>query len=505
MPQRPISLYDAAGCRELDRIAIEEWGMAGFELMTEAGRRAFDDARELWPAARSVAVACGGGNNGGDGYVVAALAREAGFEVTLVASAPVSGADAKRAAALAADSGVRATPLSESSRGAFEGAALIVDAILGTGVASAPRGAAAAAIELVNAARLPVLAIDVPSGLDASTGHAPGAVVDAAATSTFIGFKAGLVTGRGPDHCGEIRFHDLGVPRGVHERVAPVARRVDARLVEGWLPERRPCAHKGDMGHVLLIGGNRGMSGALRIAAEAAARSGAGLVTAMTRATHAHSINVRQPEIMTRGVGERPGAGDAALAARASALAVGPGLGRDAWAKRLFDFAHAGEAPLVVDADALERLAARPTRRADRVLTPHPKEAARLLDATTEEIDRDRFAAVAAIVERYGGVCVLKGRGTLIADCERVFLCDRGNPGMASGGMGDCLTGVIAALLGRGLPPLRAAVVGAWIHAAAADLEARRSGVNGMLASDLYPLIRRLLDGRIVDQELSIT
>jgi hydroxyethylthiazole kinase-like uncharacterized protein yjeF len=484
----PTALYDAAGTRALDGEAIRVHGIGAFELMHRAGVEAYRAMRRLWPDVHRVAVVCGPGNNGGDGYVLAALAARDGMAVRLTAWSEPHSPESKQARRLAGEAGVGVTPLAEAD---FDRCDLVVDGILGTGLSRAPEGPVADAINRVNDCPVPVFSLDVPSGLDADTGAAPGRAVRAAATSTFIGLKVGLLTGIGPELAGRLFYHGLGVPRAVFESVSPAATRICRELVGTWLPRRSRCVHKGNQGHVVLIGGNDGMTGALRIASETAARCGAGLVTAATRGRHTAAINVGQPEIMVRAA-ETPADLLRILAGR-QAIGIGPGLGRDAWAGSLLGAALDSNLPAVLDADALNLLANQEVSPGPRVLTPHPGEAARLLGETTEAISRDRIAAARAIAERYGAVCVLKGCGTVVTDAASLYVCDRGNPGMATGGMGDSLTGVIASLMAQGLEPLRAAVCGVWLHASAADREAARHGTVGLLATDLFPALRQLM------------
>ena len=256
------------------------------------------------------------------------------------------------------------------------------------------------------------------------------------------------------------------------------------RNLHGLLVPRVRHAHKGDAGRVLVVGGQPGMPGAVRLAGEAAYRAGAGLVVLATHPAHAASIGAARPELIAYGVNDAQAIQP--LLAGAHALAVGPGLGQGEWGRALWQAVLAVDKPLVVDADALNLLAAQPSSRADWVLTPHPGEAARLLGVSVAEIEADRFAAARAIAQRFGGVCVLKGSGTLVAAHGEpsMWLCDRGNPGLATGGSGDVLTGVIVALLAQGLKPNEAARLGVWVHASAGDRVAA-NGERGMMASDL--------------------
>lgn len=492
----PETLYTGAQVRALDRVAVEEHGIPAEVLMERAGAAAFALLRARWPRARRPAIVCGGGNNGGDGYVVARKAAEAGLApvVLQVAAPPTHGAAAMRAACERAGIGIG--PFAAAR---LTGCDAIVDAILGTGLEREVRDEMRAAIEAINAAKLPTLAIDVPSGLHADTGAVLGSAVRAHATISFIGLKSGLYTGEGREHSGAIFFDDLGVPLAVYRDARPTARRITEDSLQGLVRRRPRHAHKGDYGHVLVIGGDRGMPGAPRLAGEAAYRAGAGLVTVATHPDHAAAIASARPELLVHGVREAMEL--RSLFERASVLALGPGLGQGAWSQTLFGAAIEARAPLVVDADALNLLALDPTTRNDWILTPHPKEAARLLATDVHTVQANRFAAVRALCDRYGGVCVLKGSGTLIAGTATaaVALCDRGNPGMASGGTGDVLTGVIAALLAQGLAPFDAARLGVWLHAVAGDDAVAAAGEIGLMAGDLPPLVRARLNRLAAD------
>lgn len=492
MSQLPYTLYRAAAVRELDRQAIETHVVPGIELMNRAGAALCEELLVRWPDTRRIAVVCGGGNNGGDGFVVARLALEQGITPILICvtdPATLKG-DARKAWGAAQAAGLVRVPFKPS---VFDDVDVIVDAIFGIGLDRAVEGAVANVIQAINGSGVPVLAVDIPSGLCADTGAVLGCAVRAAATVTFIGLKQGLLTGAGPEYCGAIRFEDLGVPLAVYDEVTPSATRIDWTQQKSFLPPRPRNAHKGLFGHVLVIGGNHGMAGAARLAAEAAARTGAGLTSVATRSEHVNAMAAARPEIMWHGVNE---ASDLTpLLARATVVAIGPGLGQDAWAQQLLSRVLDSSLPLIVDADALNLLAQEPCTRDNWILTPHPGEAARLLQTTSHEINADRFAAVQKLHERYQAVIVLKGAGSLIADEQgAIALCSEGNPGMAAGGMGDVLTGVIAALVAQGLSLGDAARAGVSLHAAAGD-RAVLDGERGLLASDLFLHLRRLVNG----------
>ena len=489
--QLPYALYTAAQVREFDRVVIEEYGIPGADLMERAGTRAFHWMQERWPGVGEILVVCGVGNNGGDGFVLARHALQGGLRVRVLELGDPARrrGDALSMAEAWHAAGGETVPFTDLPGKP----GLIVDALLGTGLERDVSGPWAEAIDRINTHQSPVFALDIPSGLNADSGRVMGRAIRAEACLSFIGLKQGMFTGEGPECCGQIAFDALDVPARVYARQLLSARRIDWDKQGELLARRCRSAHKGDFGHLLAIGGNRGYAGAIRLAAEAGARSGAGLVSIATREEHAGLINLGRPELMCRGV---EGAEDLEpLLQRASVIALGPGLGRDDWAERLYLAAATSRPPQVLDADGLYWLSRHPSRRDDRILTPHPGEAARLLDCATAEVQADRFAAVRALQAKYGGVVVLKGAGTLIADggSQPPALCSGGNPGMATGGTGDLLTGVIASLVAQGQDLRSASEMGVSLHAAAGD-RAARQGEIGMLAGDLLPELRPLLN-----------
>lgn len=489
----PTDLYTAAAVRELDRVAIADCGIPGAVLMKRAGRALFAELLQRWPQPAHVHVFCGTGNNGGDGFVVAALARQRGLAVTVwqVGDPGRIGGDALAARTLALQDGVAVLPFD----GGVPGAGVIVDALLGTGLNGAVRAPYTDAINAINNSGLPVLAADIPSGLCSDSGRIWGCAVKAAATVSFIGLKQGLFTGAGPDCAGAVAYADLAVPADIFARVAPGARRLQLETLQALLPPRPRSAHKGLFGHVLVIGGDRGMAGAAVMACQAALRTGAGLVSCATRPEHVAALVARCPEVMAHGIdGGQP---LAPLLERASVVVIGPGLGQGAWGQQLLERAGRSGLPLVLDADALNLLAEGrvpfSAEAASWVLTPHPGEAARLLGCGTAEIQQDRFGAARALQRRYGGALILKGAGTLVAAADDIGVANYGNPGMASGGMGDVLSGVLGGLLAQGLAPADAARLGVCLHGRAADLAAA-DGERGLSATDLLAPLRRLVN-----------
>ncbi|MCL4780657.1 MAG: NAD(P)H-hydrate dehydratase [Gammaproteobacteria bacterium] len=488
------SVWTPAQVRELDRRAIADGGIPGHELMTRAGQAAFRIARERWPDAQRWLVLCGAGNNAGDGFVVARLALAAGLDVSVVALSEPAKLSGDAATAWrdyqAAGGTTEAFSLALVGR-----ADLVVDALLGTGLQRPVAGEYLAAIEAVNAEARAVLALDVPSGLDSENGEILGAAMLADLTVTFVGQKAGLYLGSGPDCCGAIEFAGLDIPASlvVQTGMAPLFRLHGRDELLQLLPPRPTNAHKGSFGHVLIVGGDHGMSGAVRLAGEAALRAGAGLVTVATRPEHALLLPLGRPELMCSGVAVC--ADLDVLLARATVVACGPGLGRGEWSRQLFDKVVASGLPLVLDADALNLLAERKLHRDDWILTPHPGEAGRLLATDSATVQADRFAALKELCRQYGGTVILKGHGSLVGRAGGVpVLIDRGNPGMATAGMGDVLTGLVAGLVAQtGAADVQTAAAAAYIHAAAGDAAALK-GERGLLASDLFAQFRTWLN-----------
>jgi len=485
MKPLPTGIYTAQQVRDLDRRAIDGFGIPGYELMTRAGHAALNTLRALWPAARSICVLCGPGNNGGDGYVIARVARAQGLRTTVVAVGDPQGlrGDARHAYDDFAAAGGHCEPWSSHVLDSD----VLVDAIFGTGLVREVTGQPAEIIHAINAAQRPVVAVDVPSGLHADTGALLGAAVRADVTVTFIGRKLGFYTGHGQDTVGHLVFDDLGVPRDTYRDLPAAADLIDESIVARALPKRPRAAHKGAHGHVLVIGGGPGMPGAARLAGEAALRAGAGLVTVATHPDNAGALSGR-PELMVVAVAT---AADLAPAlARATVVALGPGLGQSRWSHEVHAAALAAGKPTIVDADALNLLAKRPLQRDDWVLTPHAGEAARLLGIDALDVQRDRLAAAAALQHRYGGTVALKGAGSIVQSrSARPAICDRGNPGMAVAGMGDVLTGIIAGIAAQCGDLDLAARAGVFLHAQAGDLAARR-GERGMLAGDVIEQVR---------------
>lgn len=483
----PDALYSAAQVRDLDARLIGA-GTPGLELMQRAAHATWRAMRRRWSDPAVLSVLTGHGNNAGDGYLVAGLAHKAGWSVRVLA---VGDPAALRGDAAAAYAEAQALGVDIVQWLGQPLVGIVLDALLGTGLAGDVREPYKSAIEAINAASLPVAAVDIPSGLCADTGRVLGCAVRADLTVTFIGLKLGLFTAEAPDLVGHLVFDDLQAdPQSITD-VPVSATRLDSFNLPTLAP-RPPTAHKGQYGRVLVIGGDHGFGGAALLSAESALRSGAGMLTLATRPEHVPAALVRMPEVMSVGVSSANQLMD--LIAAASVLVVGPGLGQGSWGRSLLSAAASSGKPQVWDADALNLLAAGQAGiPPNGVITPHPGEAARLLGIETREVQADRPAAARALAKKYQVVCVLKGSGSLVADAQgRLALCDRGHPAMASAGLGDVLAGLIGALLAQHMAPFAAACLAVWLHARAGE-EAGLAG-RGLLASDLIAVIRRLLE-----------
>ena len=486
----PKNIYLAKQVRELDRIAIEEFKVASFDLMQRAGSAAFAAIQQHWPSFKKILVFAGPGNNGGDGYVIAALALKAGLqaEVMQVADHSKLKGDAKKAHDEFIKLKGRCLRFPVNKLPECD---VIVDAMLGTGLTREVEGDFKSAIDLINNSSHAVLSADIPSGLDADCGVELGSAVVADITVTFVGMKLGLVTGAGRRYSGKVIFNDLEIPSQVYQSMPATCEHINLQDLTTILGKRKGDAHKGNFGHVLVVGGNQGMAGSVMLAAEAAARTGAGLVSVATIPQHVTAAVSTCREVMVHAVENiqqlEP------LLKRVTVIAIGPGLGQDAWAKKLLARVLELKLPLVLDADALNLLSQEPAQNDSWVLTPHPGEAARLLNSTSSTVQNNRLQSAQDLQKKYKGICVLKGSGSLIVSNQQCSICSCGNPGMATGGMGDVLTGIIAGLIAQGLSLYDAARFGVQLHAESADIAAQ-DGQRGMMASDLFVPLRNLVN-----------
>ncbi|MFT4924314.1 MAG: hydroxyethylthiazole kinase-like uncharacterized protein yjeF [Phenylobacterium sp.] len=508
----PQKRYTGAQIRINEALVAKNLSIEMYQLMEDAGRAMFDMVADHFASTRYrhtvMTVLCGYGNNGGDGYVVARLAKTAGWRVRLVQvgdGQKISGDALKaknkwlRTGGAIETVGANGLNLDQDS--------LIIDALLGTGLGGDVRSPFTDVIRQVNTLRQQgrhvVCSVDIPSGLNADTGQPMGCAIAADMTCTFVAVKQGLLTGSAGDYCGQLVFCGLGIEEAFTKTVAESAYSLDQADINAFFPRRRLSSHKGSFGHVLFIGGNKGMSGAIRMAAMACLRTGAGLVSVLTHGDNESLVAAGCPEIMVTGVAL--GVDISRWLQQVDVIVFGPGAGQDQWSKSLLDQVCQVDKAKVIDADGLNLLArsakiGRPIESVQVVnavhnciVTPHPKEASRLLKTTVAGVQADRFAAVKLLAKGPSVVALLKGYGTLVSDGQQVYVNPTGNPGMATAGMGDVLSGILGGLLAQGHSLMDAATVGAWIHGAAADMAAK-DGERGLMATDLYPHIRALVN-----------
>ena len=479
----------------MDARAIAQ-GTPGYTLMKRAGEAALRALRSRWPTALNIIIVTGSGNNGGDGYVLARFAHAAGLSATVltVASPERLRGDALKAWQDLDGGGVQIAPYAAV---ALTQADVVVDALLGTGLKESVREPFAGAIAGINGCGRPVFSLDLPSGLNSDTGQVMGAAVRADCTISFVALKTGLFLGDGPDYTGRLLFDDLEVSPPAEPAFEPLLERMSEADITTALPPRRRESNKGDFGRVLVVAGGAGMPGAARLCGESCLRVGAGLVTVATARDNVSAIASGRPELILHAV-DAPDDLDAVLRS-ANVIAIGPGLGRTPWASALLDRVLASGKPLVLDADALNQIAERRLSiPAGAVITPHPGEAGRLLNEPTSRVQSDRPSALRRLCERDPQVIVvLKGAGTLVGVSSRPVpaLCERGNPGMATAGMGDVLTGAVAGILAQCHDPWLVARAAVMAHALAGD-DLARERQRGILALDLAEAINRWVNLR---------
>ncbi|MFC3095208.1 NAD(P)H-hydrate dehydratase [Alteromonas sediminis] len=487
-------IYRADQVREHERVAAEASGCDMYSLMARAGAAVFNQCQLLIPNTENFLILVGQGNNAGDGYVAAMHAKNVGKNVYLCAVEPerVLTGDAGRAQQAYLDAGGK---VEHFSKALLDKADIVIDALLGTGITTAIRNEFADIIDAVNEAEVPVVSIDVPSGLDANTGESKGRCIQADVTVTLVGIKPGLTTGAGKQSCGKLVYDDLGIGKAFMERARSHASLLSLSMFTGMGP-RDVHSHKGDYGRLLCIGGNRGTPGAIRLSAEAAMRTGAGLVKVFAHEQSRIQVSAGCPELMVTNESL-----DEALA-WCTTVVLGPGLGQDEWAKEIFErtmsYCEGAHKPMVLDADALNLLSHSSVSYnvSECLITPHAGEAARLLGVSVDEIESDRFNCARQLAQKYHATCVLKGAGSVVDTERHAYVCQHGNPGMATAGMGDVLTGILGALLAQGIDQDLACKYGVSLHAKAGDCVAEQFGERGMMASDLFHYIRMLINGK---------
>lgn len=484
--------YRASDVREFEPQAANNINCSMYSLMEQAGKAVFSYLQDHYPSSTHIVLISGSGNNGGDGYVTARMLRQAGYRISMTTidpEKPLQG-DAKRAQQHFIDAGGEISSVNAIELMANQ---VIVDGLLGTGLSGEVAGTYARVIEAINASGADVVSIDIPSGTHADTGQPLGCSVKATATVTFVGIKTGLITGIGKYHSGNLVFAPLSIGKTFHQ-MAPVAATRLAFKDFFALPPRPEHAHKGHFGKLLCIGGNRSMAGAIRLASEAAMRTGAGLVKVFCHNDSRLQVSNGRPELMV--------ATDNLLEHLnwADCLVFGPGLGSDGWSLDVFHqllsyLAHEDK-PIVIDADGLNILGQQlhKFRLSEVVITPHPAEAGRLLGIDTAAVERDRYQAALQLTQKYQATCILKGSGSIVQTKQNSYVCCDGNPGMATAGMGDVLAGIVGGLIAQGMSSTESAKMGTCLHAASADLTAQQQGLRGMLASDIFAYLRQLLN-----------
>ena len=501
-----MKLYTSSETKKIDRLAIKKKGISAFSLMMKAAEFSFNTILENWPNTTKAIIFCSKGNNTGDGYLLAALLKEAGIQSQIVQITKREGLSPATAKGLRVckQRKVKTIKFSSFKKMKIEKNTVLIDALLGTGLKGKVRKELHQAIEFINkkSKNYPLLSLDIPSGICADSGTELGASILADVTTTFVGRKRGCYTSRGKERAGKVYFNDLLVGKDIFKKVDSSCYILNMEDHLKKINQRNLNTHKGHYGHVLIIGGNTGFGGAAILAAKAAARSGAGLVSLATRPEHMNAALSQCPEIMVKGVNS--GQDLEPFLSQPKVLAIGPGLGQDAWSEQLLQRTlwetKNRNIPIVMDADSLNLLpkmnltSSLPQKI---VITPHPGEASKLLKKTVNEIEIDRFKSVKELQKKLKAVVVLKGSGSLICFNKRgkqiIGVCEAGNPGMASGGMGDILSGLIASFIAQGLNVIQATEAAVDIHSKASDLTAMRLGQLGMLASDVLEDVIDLL------------
>lgn len=478
-------------------------GIKLVDLMNDAGNAVFQKIIELYPDLSSMLILCGKGNNGGDGYVVARLAAQAGIEVSVLMMSDehdIKG-DAlthfnklKQTSAFVFSQGDIENLLNNVKTNDFD---IIVDGLFGIGFKGVLREPHATLVQQINNYPVDVISIDVPSGVNANTGAVNGIAMKAKATVSFIVLKKGLLTGPALECVGDLYLADLKLRENFQARIETQTYWQGSNLLPRLIPQSINN-YKGKNGRILFIGGNENMPGAIRLAGEAALRCGAGLVSIHCHKSNKLAVSYGRPELMLADVTDLTV--EALNETTYEQIAIGPGLGRDEWAEVLFNKCFNSDKPLIVDADGLYWLSQQKVVRGNMIITPHSGEAARLLNCSVEEVEQNRCLAAKQLAQQYNAICVLKGAHSIVTDGVEIWINSTGNPSMASGGMGDTLTGMIASLLFKVKKPLKAVRLAVYIHGLAADNYVQSHGKIGLLASDLMPIMSKVL-GQLYEQQ----
>ena len=477
-----MHLYLRQKVYELDRLAMQVDRQSSAQLMLKAAQAVWKNLQQRWPQTQRLVVLAGAGNNGGDAFAVAGLAQAAGLQVTLFSLGDLARQSAE--SNMYRQQWEQAGGITQAWQGELPECDVIVDGLLGIGLNKDLDSEWQTLIARINGSQATRVCIDIPSGLNADTGQAMPGAVQADLTVSFIGRKLGCYLGDGPDYCGERVFDDLGLSTYVVQTLDEDVHALQPSNIP-LLPPRKNNSHKNDFGHVLVIGGDRSMSGATRLAAMAALRCGAGLVSVCVHTENYSVVASQHPELMVGSWNDLP-----ELLARASVIVAGPGLGQSEEAKQILQQLSSVDKPMVVDADALQSDFVSGLMHDNYVLTPHPGEAARLLACSTSKVQQDRYQSLLQLNQHFPGISILKGAGTLVgASGQSVGLCINGHPGMATAGSGDVLAGMVAGLIAQHIPPLAAAQLAVLAHALAADQFALQRDANGLIASDIIQRI----------------
>ena len=505
MQTLPDNLYSIDSVVQLEQIAINQFDIPAYELMKRAGEAVFNVLTSRYPLAKKILLLCGAGNNAGDGYVVAKLAQQAGLEVYVVSL--IDPLSLKNEALLAYNDWSEVAINNNADISSVGQVDIVIDALLGTGLTREVSGEWEDCIAAVNDLDKPVISIDIPSGLLADTGAIAGVAIKADVTVSFIGLKQGMFTAQAKDVCGDVIFNNLGLPAEVYSSVECETQLLNA-IDYSLLPKRAASSHKGRFGHVLIVGGNAGMPGAVILAARAALRTGAGLVTIITVPQNLQAIISAVPEAMVKTC-EYDSENSTAITdlfrqafiKDITHVAIGMGLGQDDWSLKILQHCAQLNKPMVIDADALNLIASHDiTISSSLVITPHPGEAARLLSKNitigTADVQKNRFDAVKSLYRLFENsqscTVILKGSGTLIFDGQLIKICNRGNAAMSAPGMGDVLSGIVIALMAQDINISDAAALAVCLHASAAELVIGDK-TRGLLASDVIDALPKVL------------
>ncbi|BAH83041.1 bifunctional ADP-dependent NAD(P)H-hydrate dehydratase/NAD(P)H-hydrate epimerase [Candidatus Ishikawella capsulata] len=494
----PYSVWPSSNLKELEKIASKKNNITSYDLMQRAGLAVYKKICSIWPKTKHWLILVGPGNNGGDGYVVARLAYLASINVTVISSTNnqhliTDHTETNKSRQDWIDTGNKIYNVNAEWPDKID---LIVDALFGYGINRKPDKSCALLIQRANLHHAQKFSIDMPSGLNAATGAPLGEVIHANHTMSLIALKPGQITGKARDYIGKLHFSALGLENYIFNQKTSMER-LDSSSIKKFLKTRIPSSHKGNHGKVLVIGGDKGFGGAIRMTAEAALRSGSGIVKVLTHKENISPIITARPELIVQELTNK------LLLQKlnwAHVVAIGPGLGTRNISKHVVSEVKKICKPMLWDADALNVLASNKNKCNNRVITPHPIEAARLLEITVQEVENDRVHAAKKLVNIYGGVVVLKGAGTIVVnEVGNISFIDVGNAGMASAGMGDLLSGIIISLIGQNYSLFDAARLGCLVHGAAADAIALNHGMRCMIATDLFKYIRKLLNPEIIN------